>query len=49
VSSPLPAIHITRLEQATPQGPEVFAKLGINSRTKLAQTLPPEPGAALLS
>jgi DNA-binding CsgD family transcriptional regulator len=28
---------------------KVFAKLGINSRTKLAQTLPPEPGAALLS
>jgi DNA-binding CsgD family transcriptional regulator len=25
---------------------KVFAKLGINSRTKLAQTLPPEPGAA---
>ena len=23
---------------------KVFAKLGINSRTKLAQTLPPEPG-----
>jgi DNA-binding CsgD family transcriptional regulator len=28
---------------------KVFAKLGINSRTKLAKTLPPEPGAALLS
>ena len=28
---------------------KVFAKLGINSRTKLAQALPPEPGAALLS
>jgi DNA-binding CsgD family transcriptional regulator len=28
---------------------KVFAKLGINSRTKLAQTLPPEPGAALLA
>ena len=28
---------------------KVFAKLGINSRTKLAQTLPPEPDAALLS
>jgi ATP/maltotriose-dependent transcriptional regulator MalT len=27
---------------------KVFAKLGINSRTKLAQTLPPEPGPALL-
>jgi DNA-binding CsgD family transcriptional regulator len=26
---------------------KVFAKLGINSRTKLAQVLPPEPGAAL--
>jgi DNA-binding NarL/FixJ family response regulator len=25
---------------------KVFVKLGINSRTKLAQTLPPEPGAA---
>src|SRR3954453_7398906 len=24
---------------------KVFAKLGINSRTKLAQALPPEPGA----
>ena len=28
---------------------KVFAKLGINSRTKLAHALPPEPGAALLS
>jgi DNA-binding CsgD family transcriptional regulator len=28
---------------------KVFAKLGINSRTKLAQTLPPEPSAPLLS
>jgi DNA-binding CsgD family transcriptional regulator len=28
---------------------KVFAKLGINSRTKLAQALPPEPGAASFS
>jgi DNA-binding CsgD family transcriptional regulator len=28
---------------------KVFVKLGIKSRTKLAQALPPEPGAALLS
>jgi DNA-binding CsgD family transcriptional regulator len=28
---------------------KVFAKLGINSRTKLARALPPEPGAALYS
>ena len=28
---------------------KVFAKLGINSRTKLAHALPPEPGAPLLS
>jgi DNA-binding CsgD family transcriptional regulator len=28
---------------------KVFTKLGINSRTKLAQTLPPTPGAALPS
>jgi DNA-binding NarL/FixJ family response regulator len=28
---------------------KIFSKLGINSRTKLAQALPPEPGAALLS
>jgi DNA-binding CsgD family transcriptional regulator len=28
---------------------KVFTKLGINSRTKLAQALPPDPGAALLS
>jgi DNA-binding CsgD family transcriptional regulator len=28
---------------------KVFGKLGINSRTKLAQALPPEPGAAAFS
>ncbi len=28
---------------------KVFAKLGINSRTKLARALPPQPSAALLS
>jgi DNA-binding NarL/FixJ family response regulator len=28
---------------------KVFAKLGVNSRTKLAQALPSEPGATLLS
>jgi DNA-binding NarL/FixJ family response regulator len=28
---------------------KVFAKLGINSRTKLAQALPPEPGVAPFS
>ncbi|MEA2551061.1 MAG: hypothetical protein QOE25_830 [Actinomycetota bacterium] len=28
---------------------KVFVKLGINSRTKLAQALPPEMGAYLLS
>ena len=28
---------------------KVFAKLGINSRNKLAQAMPPEPGGALLS
>jgi DNA-binding CsgD family transcriptional regulator len=28
---------------------KVFAKLGIHSRTKLAQALPPDPGAALVS
>ena len=28
---------------------KVFTKLGINSRTKLAQALPPEPGAAPFS
>jgi DNA-binding CsgD family transcriptional regulator len=28
---------------------KVFAKLGIKSRTRLAKTLPPDPGATLLS